>query len=99
LSPHKRAYRHQLSESSASARYRADHWRGHTRPTPAPKPRTFGQIRRKLAQLGNQWDRHRRYQAARFATVIEADRLLWETEEEMLQHQVMAELGIVAQPQ
>jgi hypothetical protein len=63
---------------------------------PAPKPRTFGEIRRKLARLERQWDRNRQYQAAQIAKLVEADCLLWETEEELrhLQHQVMAELGI-----
>jgi hypothetical protein len=80
-------------------------WRGkrerlaaQPKPEPLPKPRTFGEIRRKLARLEERWDRERRYRAAQLAKVVEADRLLWETEEEMrqLQYQVLAELGIAA---
>jgi hypothetical protein len=81
---------------AATARMERDARRATT--PPSRKPLTFGQMRRKLARLENQWDRQHRYHAAQIAKVVEADRLLWETEEEIrqLQYDVMAELGIPA---
>jgi hypothetical protein len=65
-------------------------------PTPEKKPRTLGEIRRKLRALESQWDRQRKHRAYQLQAIVDADRAMWACEEELkqLQAAALAELGI-----
>ena len=70
------------------------------KPTVDKRPRTLGEIRRKLRQLEEKWDKERRHRAYQFGLLVEADRAMWAVEEELqqLQAAALAELGIVLPP-
>jgi hypothetical protein len=70
------------------------------KPTAEKKPRTLGEIRRKLRQLENQWDRQRKHRAYQLQAIVDADRAMWACEEELKQLQAAAlrELGITLPP-
>jgi hypothetical protein len=64
-------------------------------PTAENKPRTFGEIRRKLRNLEAHWDKQRRHRAHQYRLLVEADRAKWAVEEGLTQLQAaLAELGI-----
>jgi|SRR5882672_2564741 len=76
-------------------------------PTPAAKPRTFGEIRRKLRQLENQWDKARRHRAYQLQAIVDADRVCFAAEQTLVeavveqrqqQDDVLRELGIQIPP-
>lgn len=63
-----------------------------TKPAPQPKIPSVGELRRKLARIEREWDRQRLHKAAVIGKLIEADRTMAETENEMreIQRQVTA---------
>lgn len=63
-----------------------------TKPAPQPKIPSVGELRRKLSRIEREWDRQRLHKAAVIGKLIEADRTMAETENEMreIQRQVTA---------
>jgi hypothetical protein len=63
-----------------------------TKPAQQPKIPSVGELRRKLARIEREWDRQRRHKAVVIGKLIEADRIMAETENEMreIQRQVTA---------
>ena len=59
---------------------------------PQPKIPSVGELRRKLARIEREWDRQRLHKAAVIGKLVEADRIMAETENEMreIQRQVTA---------
>jgi hypothetical protein len=62
------------------------------KPAPQAKPPSVGELRRKLARIEREWDRQRLHKAAVIGKLVEADRIMAETENEMreIQRQVTA---------
>ena len=62
------------------------------KPAPQAKPPSTGDLRRKLARIEREWDRQRLHKAAVIGKLIQADKQLIETENEMreIQRQVTA---------
>lgn len=63
-----------------------------TKPAPQPKIPSAGDLRRKLARIEREWDRQRTHKVAVIGKLIEADKQLIETENEMreIQRQAIA---------
>jgi hypothetical protein len=69
-----------LGRSFKTARRAANQF---VKPAPQPKIPSVGELRRKLARIEREWDRQRLHKAAVIGKLVEADRIMVETESEM----------------
>jgi hypothetical protein len=78
-----------LGRSFKTARRAANQF---VKPAPLKKIPSAGELRRKMERLEREWDRQRRHKAAVIGKLVEADRIMAETENEMrqIQRQVTA---------